>query len=140
MPCKYSLENDGRLVLERWYGVVSPDEILAQKSALLRDEHVAPGAVVLSDCRAAELIISQEAVQIFAHAEENSASASPIKRYGFLVNDDVYPHAQQFSNTVKSFGVTVIVFNSLEVAATWVGMEPGALRTLMGKLRGEAGS
>jgi hypothetical protein len=131
MPCKYSIERNGKLVIERWFGVVSPDEILAQKDVLLRNEDVASDASVLSDCRDAEFVISQEALQLFAKAEEKASDESRIRRYGFLVRDDVYQQAQFFSDSVKPFGVTAIVFDSFDVACAWVGMEPATIRKMM---------
>jgi hypothetical protein len=140
MPCRYTIERGGDLILERWYGVVSPDEILGQKQVLLQDDGVAEGATVLSDCRDAEFVISQEAVDLFAKAEGDVIGETRIKRYGFLVNDDVYQQAQFFSQKVKQFGVTAIVFNSLEVAGTWVGLSLQVLVDLMNGLQGRSDS
>lgn len=136
MPCKYSIERDGKLVVERWFGVVSPDEILAQKDLLLGNEDIASGASVLSDCRDAEFVISQEALQLFAKAEEKASDESRIRRYGFLVSDDVYQQAQFFSDRVKPLGVTAIVFDSFDVACAWVGVEPAKVQKMMEGLRG----
>ncbi|MDX1740979.1 MAG: hypothetical protein R3178_06780 [Rhodothermales bacterium] len=140
MPCKYTIERNGELVLERWHGVVSPDEILGQKDVLLREDGISEGATVLSDCRDAEFVISQEAVELFAKAEGNVAGETRIKRYGFLVRDDVYNQAQFFSEKVKQFGVTSIVFNSFEVASKWVGLSAEELDGLMSRLDGRTAS
>ena len=137
MPCKYSIESNGQLVLEHWSGLVSPDEILAQKSILRTEEAIVEGATVLSDCRDAEFVISMEAVNLFAKTEESSAGDTRIKRYGFLVREEVYQQAQFFSDKVKQFGVTSIVFNSFEVASSWVGLESDGLAAMMRDLRGE---
>ena len=136
MPCTYSIENDGKIVLERWSGSVSPAEILAQKSLLAEEPRISAGAAVLSDCREAEFAVSADAVLDFAKAEESMARETRIKRYGFLVRNDVYQQAQFFSEKVKQFGVTAIVFNSLDIACTWVGMEVAEVEEIMRRLDG----
>jgi hypothetical protein len=98
VPCNYSIERVGKLVVKRWFGIVSPDEILAQKDLLLRNEDITSGASVLSDCRDAEFVISQEALHLFATAEEKTSGDSRIKRYGSLV-PTIYTSRPRFPPT-----------------------------------------
>jgi len=55
MPLKYVVINDGKLVVERWVGMVGHDELVAHERQKLQDESIAVGARVLTDAQVATL-------------------------------------------------------------------------------------
>lgn len=95
---------------------------MGHKTQLANNADVKAGASVLSDCRFANFEMLPDAVINLAQMENDPASDSRIARYAFLVPDDVYDMARQFAAEVEKYGKTVIIFNSLNVAATWLGM------------------
>ncbi len=134
MPCNYVIARDGAVVLELWTGTVSLTELTGHKTHLANEVDLRPGASVLSDCRRAEFEFSPEAIGDLANMENDPASDARIARYAFLVPDEVYAMARQFADKVEGFGKTVIVFNSLDVAATWLGMELSEVLALQERL------
>ena len=124
MPCKYVIAEGGNLVLERWTGTVSYEELLTHKASQLRDRSINPGASVLADCRAAMFAISGDQARELSAVEGKSDYTTTVRRYALVVNDDVYDRAQVFSKRVSQHGVTAIVFSSFDIASTWLGVNP----------------
>lgn len=130
MSCKYVIARDGAIVLEHWTGTVTLAEMIEHKTHLAKELSLKPNASVLSDCRRATFEIPPDAISKLAEMEDDRYINSPITRYAFLVSDDVYDRAQQFVREVQKYGKTVIVFNSLDVAAVWLGMAPSEVIAL----------
>jgi hypothetical protein len=131
LPCKYVICEGGNLVLERWTGAVSYEELLAHKTGQLRDRSINPGASVLSDCRAATFAVSDGQIGEVSAADGQPDRTTTVRRYALVVNSDVYDRAQFFSKRVSEHGVTAIVFSSFDIACTWLGVDPKSTLKLM---------
>ena len=123
MPCKFLIAMDENAVLEQWTGAVTLDELIAHKQRLSRDPSIKAGASVLSDFTRATIEISPEGVRKLSEMDKDARGNAAISRYALLVDYDVYEEAQLFADEVNNHGKSVIIFNSLELAATWLGME-----------------
>ncbi len=123
MPCKYVIVNDGEVVLELWAGSMTLEELMAHKQQQMSDSAIKPGAAVLADCRRADVRIPPEAIGQLSEMEGGPRGKSAIGRYAFLVSEDAYDRALQFADQAAGHGKSVIVFNSLEVAAIWLGID-----------------
>jgi hypothetical protein len=122
---------DGNAVVELWTGEVTLDELIAHKQRLSRDSSIKAGASVLSDFTRATIEISPDGVRRLSEMDNDARGDAAISRYAFLVDYDVYDKAQLFADEVNSHGKSVIVFNSLELAATWLGMEFEKVREIL---------
>jgi len=131
MPCKYVIAMDGDVVVERWTGTVTLAELMAHKRQQALDPSIKAGASVLSDCTRATIAMSPEAISELSAMDNDAANKPKIAQYAFLVSSDAYSKAQQFANQVNQYGKSVIIFNSLEVASTWLGMDPLKVRELI---------
>lgn len=132
MPCKYLVAMDGRVVIERWTGTVASQELMTHKQQQANDPSIKPGAAVLSDCTGAVFAIAPHEIGELSAMDKDSGSASTrVRRYAFLVNNDTYQLARQFSDQVNQHGKSVIIFNSMDVAASWLGLDSPQLRGLM---------
>lgn len=120
-------------MLERWTGKVSLADLAGHKRHLAEDPSPKPRASVLSDGTRASIDISPDAICKLAELESDRDGASPVSRYAFLVSDEAYERAQRFAEEAKKYGKTVIVFNSLEVAAAWLGMDLSEVVELQGR-------
>lgn len=138
MPCKYVITSDGRTVVEQWTGTVSRHELMAHKKQQARDPSIKEDASVLADCTRAVFALSPEDVSAISAMDTGSHRDSKITRYAFLVNDDTYDKARQFSEQVNKGGKNVIIFNSLEVAAIWLGLDLPTARALIASIGGES--
>jgi hypothetical protein len=124
MACKSLVLSGGTVVLERWTGLVTHEELLAHNRNLVQDPSIARAASVIADCRAAQILIPTGRLHEIADIHEGPAGERKIARFAFLVAADVYDLAQQFVGDVARHGVTAIVFTSLDVACQWVGIDP----------------
>ena len=131
MPCKYAIAMDGMVVVELWTGTVTGDELMAHKKQQVCDPSIKADASVLSDCTRAVFKISPEAINELSEMDNDANNKPKIRRYAFLVNNDAYDRARQFSDRVNKVGKSVIIFNSLEVACTWLGIDLLKTRELM---------
>jgi hypothetical protein len=136
MPCEYVVAMDGKVVIERWTGIVDRHELIRHKEQQVSDPSIAPGASVLSDCTKAVFAIAPSEIGGIAAMDKDPGVNSKVNRYAFLVNNDVYDMARQFSDQVNNYGKSVIIFNSLDVAALWVGLDASTVRKLMDGIRG----
>jgi hypothetical protein len=131
MPCKYVISPDGRVIIEQWTGDVSEAELAAQKRQLLLEPSIKDGASVLSDCTRARFAIAPQAVDALASMDSEPRGSARVRRYAFLVSNDAYDRAQRFAAQVERYGKSVIIFSSLDVACTWLGVDELKARELL---------
>jgi len=136
MPCKYVVAMDGKVVIERWTGIVASQELMAHKQQQTTDPSIKAGAAVLSDCTGAVFAIAPHEIGELSAMDKDSGNASKVRRYAFLVNNDTYQLARQFSDQVNQHGKSVIIFNSMDVAASWLGLDSPQLRELVDGIAG----
>jgi hypothetical protein len=136
MPCKYSIAMDGQLVVEQWTGTLTHDELVAHKKRLSREPSIRAGASVLTDCRRCEIQISPQAIDALSEIDNDPDNNTRVGRYAFLVNRDVYERVQRFSNQIARSGKSALIFNRLEAACQWLGIEPTQVREFIDTIQG----
>jgi len=135
MPCKYAIAMDGQLVVEQWSGTLTYDELVAHKTRLSRDPSMRADASVLTDCRGCEIQISPETIDKLSEIDNDPEGNSRVGRYAFLVNRDVYERVQRFSNQIARSGKRALIFNHLDAACQWVGIDPAKVRELIDSIQ-----
>ena len=131
MPCSYRVVGNGSLVIERWSGAVTHEELIAHKRQLALEPSIRKGAAVLTDCRAAAFATPVNMLHEVAAVDGDPANHTRIGRYAFLVEEPAYERAQLFASQVSRYGVTVIVFTSLSVACQWLGVDAVDVQALI---------
>jgi hypothetical protein len=145
MPVEYVVLNQGALVVELWTGTISHDEVLAHERRHLSDSSIARGASVLVDANNASFETTPEAVHEVIDLYRRSGENLRVGKSALLVNRLAYDRAQLYERQASDCGVTVILFNSLDIACTWLGIDVMMVRKELEKLRAsislmEAGS
>jgi hypothetical protein len=145
MPVEYVVLNQGALVVELWTGTISHDELLAHERRHLSDSSIARGASVLVDANNASFETTPEAVHEVIDLYRRSGENLRVGKSALLVNRLAYDRAQLYERQASDCGVTVILFNSLDIACTWLGIDVMTVRKELEKLRAsislmEAGS
>lgn len=138
MPCSCAVLDDGRLVLERWWGEVFSAEIVAHEAGQLEDERIAPGAAGLADLRAAAFP-GEEPLDVRAIAATHGGEGhrNRFARYALVTDEaDTFLRSRVFEREMEPFGVRVVVFVSLATACTWLGADPARIRTALEALGG----
>ena len=145
MPVEYVVLNQGALVLELWTGTISHDELLAHERRHLSDSSIARGASVLVDAASALFETMPEAVHEVTDLYRRSGEKLRVGKSAILVNESAYDRARLYERQATDLGVRVILFNSLDVACVWLGIDVMTVCTELKKLRAstslmEAGS
>ncbi|MBI3808200.1 MAG: hypothetical protein HY281_11930 [Nitrospirae bacterium] len=145
MPVEYVVLNQGALVVELWMGTISHDEVLAHERRHLSDSSIARGASVLVDAAGASFETVPEAVHEVTDLYRRSGEKLRVGKSAVLVNESAYDRARLYERQATDLGVRVILFNSLDVACKWLGIDSTTVHKELKKLRAsisliEAGS
>lgn len=128
MPGQYVVLDNGRLVLEKWTGDVSHADILQLDRRVLRDKRIMARASVLVDATTARFETPPEKIREIAAVQTESGKRSPLSRVALLVNYDAFGFSQLLAKEMERYGITVIVFHTLDIACTWLGLDAGHVR------------
>jgi hypothetical protein len=124
MSLKYVVIGDGKLVVERWVGAVGHDELVAHERRKLQDESIAPGARVLTDAQGATLSeTTLDRVQELADVYADSGNKTWISASAAIFGSADFEKGKAWEAEVRKHGVNAIVFNNLEVACIWLGID-----------------
>lgn len=61
-----------------------------------------------------------------------------VGRMALLVNKETYERALVFLKEAEGYGVKVIVFNSLDIACTWLGLDVNVARNRLQILQAQS--
>jgi hypothetical protein len=134
MPNAYVVLGDGELVLERWTGSVTHEELIAHERAQIRDPAIKPGAVMLVDATRARIETPLEAVHELSDLYADD-SERRIAKCAMLVNGDTYEQAQLFAAQAAKLGMSIIVFNLIDTACLWLGIDRDTTRAQLDSIR-----
>ena len=139
MPNNYAVLNSGSVVVEFWTGPVTHEELLAHERRHLSDPSVKPGAAVLVDAERAHFGTTIDEVKELADLYGQVIGRLKVGRIALLVNRETYERALVFLKEVEGYGVKVIVFNSLDIACTWLGLDVNVARKQLQALQAQSG-
>ena len=135
MPVKCLTTDDGHLVIERWVGAISGAELAAHSQRLSEDPKTVREAKVLVDARLAEFPetdfdLARELAKLDGTTDRKArhAMCAAIFRGGD------FDRAKEWETRARDQGLNVIVFSTLEVACTWLGIDPVETRELLNSL------
>jgi hypothetical protein len=123
MPNRYATFDGGMTVFELWTGQVTHEELVAHAREQFQDSRIRPGAMVLADARSASFATDPGQVQEFTDVYGLPENINRTSKCALVVAYDVWERAQLFAEQAKKYGVAVIVFNSLDVACTWLAID-----------------
>jgi len=137
MPCHYAVLQEGHMIVEQWVGALSYEALIVHKAQQRLNPDIKPPASVLSDCRLAIVEITPEAIDQLS-AQEHDHQGHAVQRYAFLVKPEVYQRAQRFGDGVSPIGKSVRIFNNLDPACRWLGLDPAEITVLIHTLNARA--
>jgi len=123
MPVKYIVVHEGHVVIERWAGSISHEELVFHERAQLQDPSIVPGAIVLADCRAVTFETTADKVIEMSDSHKQRDNKTYMTKCAVLVkDDDSFAKARIFAEQTTALGLNTIVFGSFDVACTWLGL------------------
>ncbi|MFO0706614.1 MAG: hypothetical protein U0412_07140 [Nitrospira sp.] len=139
MPNQYAVLNGGRVVVEFWVGQVTHAELLAHEQRHLDDPAIKAGASVLVDAERAQFGTTIDELKDIVALYGQAVGGLKVGRIALLVNRETYEWAILFLKEVEGYGVKVIVFSTLDVACTWLGIDVEIVRNEVLALRAKVG-
>jgi len=138
MPNIYAVLNSGSVVVEFWTGQVTHDELLEHEQRHLSDPSIKAGASILIDAERAHFGTTIDEVKEIADLYGQVIGRLKVGRMALLVNKETYDRALVFMKEVEGYGVKVIVFNSLDIACTWLGIDVNVARKQLQALQAQS--
>jgi hypothetical protein len=138
MPVKYSVLNDGALIVERWEGSLDREGLLSRALERCEDGRIRPGAVLFADYRAARL----GEVTLAALEELGGVGRRQHVRTAVLVHEANWAQARAAEVQADHPGLEVCCFNLLgvssremvEAACQWLGVDPDLVEAELRRL------
>jgi len=135
MPVKYVVIKDGRLVIERWVGTISHAEAVAHTKARFQDSAIVRDAKALVDARAAvfpetSVDLIHEVSDLHGHPDNKIS----LSTYAAVFGSGDFDKAKVWEAQLRQRGVNAIVFNNLEVACIWLGIDPAEAQRQLDQL------
>ena len=140
MSIVYRIDQEKGLTLVLWEGVVTADEFLAHVRRLCADaDWPPPKRLHLSHLRSTALdaSIDDAIIEKAAHLYGNHLQTGVTMKVA-IVASEAFKKAVAFERVLLRYGASVVVFNFLENACTWLGIAAEEIERLLRQLRGQA--
>ena len=124
MTISYRIDPELRVVFTTATGTLTDDELIAHKSALVRDPQFESGMVELSDVRAVErLLVTPEGVSRMAQMDtEDSARLDGFKLAIVVGADVVFGMSRMYQTMTSDNPLNVNIFRDMHAAREWLGL------------------
>jgi hypothetical protein len=125
MSIVYHIDKEKGITVVLWDGVITADAFLAHVRRLSADADWPPSRRLhLSDLRNAALDASMDEATIEKAAEIYGKHQNKIANMKVaIVAGEPFNKAVIFERAISRYGATAIVFNFLDTACTWLGIE-----------------
>jgi len=135
MPVKYIVVDNGNLVIERWQGKISHTELLEHERKQLKDTSIKLRSKGLVDARDASfpettLNLIHELTDLYTQLGNMRAAL----KIALLVSSKTWPQAKAYETGGEKHGLTIITFNELGTACSWLGIDLRMVRDHLKKL------
>ena len=140
MSIVYRIDKAKGLTVVLWEGVVTADDFLAHVRRLTSDaDWSPPKRLHLSHLRFTSLDASMDAaiIEKAAHIFGTHLKQGENMKVA-IVAAEAFKKAVAFERVLLRYGASVVVFNFLENACTWLGIEAEEIERLLRHLRGQA--
>ncbi len=137
MTIVYRIDEDQGISFAKWHGVITADEFLAHAQQLLSEPAWPPRKGNLTDLRFGRLdgSLDEAAIQKMARMYGNHPRIANLKLA--IVASESFDKASIFEHTLLQYRPSVIVFNSLDTACAWLGIDTCLAENALAKLKAE---
>lgn len=132
MPIGYKVAHGGKLLVEVWTGTITKRDLLAHHELYLNDETILPGRSEFVDItRASGPSIGEEELQQFVDAYRSHAPKMVNTNIAIVAAGKGFDQALTYERLSTPHLITVVVFNEIDTACTWLGVNEGEVRVLI---------
>lgn len=138
MGIAYRCDVSSSLNVSVWQGEITSDEGRLHMAALAADPEWAAGrSIVIDLTRVAATPTPAGDVAESAEAFLQNLAGPALQAKWAIVADQTFERARAFGERVEYAVPRLIVFNNLETACTWLGVDPADVRAIAEDLRRE---
>lgn len=139
MPIRYDVAHDGKLVVEVWTGEITRADLIAHQTTSLADPAIVPGRVELVDItRATGPGIGEREIKEFTDFYRSHPDKAQGTRIGVVASGEGFNQARIFERLTVPHLITVVVFNEIDTACTWLGVDEGEIRRIIDSILTES--
>ncbi len=126
MSIEYTLERDGALVMASATGVLSIDSFMSLREELLNDPTLKdPHDTLLDVTRVSNIDLSEEELNTTAQSLTSGSRKLGAQRLAIVAHQEqAFFLGNKYRMLEKGVDENVIVFVNIEVAKTWLGINP----------------
>jgi hypothetical protein len=126
MPLTYRIDAGRNLVLTTGTGVLTDEDVLAHKRALIEDPAFVTGMRELSDVRAVEeLRVTPDGVRLMVGLDEKHARARAGCKLAIVAGQPlIFGMARMYQQSAEPSVSDVGVFKDHTQALAWLGLDP----------------
>ncbi len=137
MGIRYYIDQEKGITFVLWDGVVTADEFLAHVRHLSSDVNwPPPERLHISDLRRTSLDPSMDEAIITKAAKMYGEQQDKIANMRVaIVAGDAFDKAVVFERVISRYGASVIVFNVLNTACKWLGIDVTEAKPMLQRLR-----
>ncbi len=142
MTIVYGIDNQKGITYVLWEGVIKEGEVQAHIKRLHADpQWPPPGRLQLIDLRSLIGGAQTEPEKLKEAAELFGGQPEKIKKMKMaFVASDAFSKSTVFQGFMEAYPISVIVFNSLDTACLWLGINETDAECVLDELRGRAKS
>lgn len=140
MPNAYVVLKQGRMVIEKWAGTISHEELISHEADQFHDASIKSGFACLTDARDASFQSPPEKIHEIFEPQTNSEHSAKLSKVALLVSDNSYEKARVYEKLARKYNINVIVFSNFDVACRWVGINPAEANEHLKNIKVEVNS
>ena len=125
MPITYEIDDRNGWVKMVGSGVITDEEVLTYRQALLADPRFRPSMKLLSDMRGIERVqVTAGGIRRLVHEESSHAHELAARRLAIVTDSPVaYGMARMYQMLAENAGGAIQVFRRIEDATAWLQAE-----------------
>jgi hypothetical protein len=132
MPIGYKVAHGGKLVVEVWTKQITMRDLLVHHDASLNDPAILPDRAEFIDLtRASGPRIGETEIAQFVGDYRAHATKMVNTNIAIVATGEQFDQARIFERLSMPHLVTVVVFNEVDTACTWLGVDETEIRSLV---------
>jgi len=132
MPIGYTVAHGGKLVVEVWTGAIAKRDLMEHHEASLNDTRILPGRREFVDItRASAPHIGKEELEEFVNGYRAHAAKMINTNIAIVASGEGFDKALIYERLSTPHLITVVVFNEVDTACTWLGVKEPEVRVLV---------
>ncbi len=138
MPIAYTVAHGGKLVVEVWTGNIAKRDLFAHHEKYLNDPRIlADRSEFVDITRAVGPNIGTEEIEQFVDAYRTHAAKMINTNIAIVASGKGFDQALMYERLSTPHLITVVVFNEIDTACTWLGVDETEIRGMINDVLAE---